>query len=104
MKFGAGNAAADHETFVKIKDGNGHSLESCSHWRPFSSQKICLRAIIPPDQVLFNHEIAMELLWVEPRPVLHLVSIHTSFQSATVLRSNNGKEIWYALLAFWCTL
>lgn len=51
------------------------------------------RELLPPDQLLFNHEFATDLIWNEGVPILHEVDSHTGFQDAVVLKANTLKQI-----------
>lgn len=76
----------------------------CDYCRPFSSRPLRFLASVTPDELLFNHEIAVGLLWLESRPVLHVISTHTCFQCAAVRRAKNVEAIWSVLLECWCTI
>lgn len=52
----------------------------------FSTRPFRFGAALPPDQIVFDHEIAVDLVSLEGRPVLHIVDTHTHFQAAAVLR------------------
>lgn len=56
--------------------------KACETCQEFSTNPICFRAQVPPDKIVFNYELAMDLLCLESVPILHVVDIHTNFQSA----------------------
>lgn len=62
------------------------------------------RASIPPDKIVLDHEVSMDLLWLEDVPILHIVDTHANFQSATVLRSKKPIDIWFTFIECWATL
>lgn len=53
---------------------------------------------------MFNHELALDLMWIEENPILHVMDTHTHFQSAYVLRSKRAEDIWFAFVEFWAAL
>lgn len=59
----------------------------------FSTCPSRVRASLPPDEIIFNHEIAIELVWLEERPVLHVLDTHIRLQSAAVLRSMSTEDV-----------
>lgn len=61
-----------------------------------------LRESIPPEQLLFNHEIAINLMYLEGTPILHIVDTHTEFRNETELfyearlQTMSGEQFWNA--------
>lgn len=53
---------------------------------------------------MFNGELAMDLVWLESRMVLHIECTHTKFRGAAVLRCKNVEVIRKAFLEFWATI
>lgn len=39
------------------------------------------RASVPPEQIMFNQEVAINLLWLARKPVLHIVDTHTQYKT-----------------------
>lgn len=70
----------------------------CKYRRLFSTPPSRSQASIPLDQRLFNYEVAVCFVWLESRPVLHVICTYTTFQRATVLRPKSVEDIWAALL------
>lgn len=52
---------------------------------PFSSQQLRFWVWASPDGLVFNQEIAVELVWLERLPVLHFVSRNRWFQRTAIL-------------------
>lgn len=69
-----------------------------------STRPLMFRASLYPDDIVFNHEIVVDLFWLEGRPVLHVVDTNTCFQGADVLRSKSAEEVWSALMECLVTL
>ena len=55
---------------------------ACTRCKEFSAKPFRFRASIPDESVIYNHELALDLLWLAGKPVLHVVDVHTSFQNA----------------------
>ncbi len=52
-----------------------------------------------PDNIVFNHEIYLDLMWIEKRPhppILHIVHRGTHFSASTFLKSENAVDVWSA--------
>lgn len=67
-----------------VKDILREIAISCENFREHSSSPLCLKAVIPPENLLFNHEIAIDLMWIEGIPIIHILYTHPGFQNATV--------------------
>lgn len=77
---------------------------SCAACRSYAKKPFRFRASLGPDRIVFNHELAMDLMWLEGNPVLHVIDTHTHFQNATVLRSKRSEDIWAAFVECWASL
>ena len=53
------------------------------------------------DDADFNHEVIVDVMYLEGKPVLHLVDAATSFQAGKFLKSLSAKETWEALKQCW---
>lgn len=49
---------------------------NCKECREHSTKPFRFRAIIPDDNVVFNHELAVDLMYLHVEPVLHVVDAH----------------------------
>lgn len=67
--------------------------KTCTYCREFSVPPFFFRPSFPPEDILFNHEIAVDILWLEGRPVLHVVCNGTNFQVASALRLKKALRI-----------
>lgn len=54
------------------------------------------RALVPPDQLQFNHKVAMDLIWLESTPILH--DTHMKLRNATVIRTKAVDDIWISIV------
>ena len=53
---------------------------------------------MPPDSIIFNEEVALDLTWLNGKAVLHLVDNHTHFNSAAFLKGQKVEDVWTAFL------
>ena len=62
---------------------------------------------MPPNDVRFNQEVALDLCWLERngtnRAALHIVDLHTGFSSAAFLAGQTVEQVWDAFLTSWAT-
>lgn len=59
---------------------------------------------MPNDEVIFNREVALDLMYIDNKAVLHVVDIDTHFNSAQFLKGNTVEQVWDAFLTCWSTL
>ncbi len=60
-----------------------------------------------PDNIQFNHEIILDLTWIEPRPhkpVLHIVDRGTHLSAAEFLVGESSEDIWNTFISCWVTV
>lgn len=78
--------------------------ESCTTCQTFSSKPYRFRVSIPPEKIIFNEEISLDLMWLGKRPVLHVVDTHTNFGSASFLRGQSAEQVWNSFIECWCAI
>jgi hypothetical protein len=90
---------ATSETKKMLLDINNACL-TCQRFtqKPFTFQ------VSMPKGIVFNHELALDLMYLERLPVLHVVDTQTHFSSAVFLYGETVEEVWYAFLECWVTL
>ena len=79
------------------------SCQSCQRMAP----KPLVFQVTMPDDIQFNHEVIMDLAWVEPRPhrpVLHVVDRGTHFSAAVFLEGENAESVWNAFVSCWVSI
>lgn len=59
---------------------------------------------MPSDEILFNHEIAMDLMWLDNDPVFHVIDTHKIFQNAAFIRGKTLNELLESFLSIRVTL
>ena len=53
------------------------------------------------DDIDFNYEVVIDVMYINGKPVLHMVDVATSFQSARWLKSLSAKDTWDAFRLGW---
>lgn len=54
-------------------------VNKCRGCKRFGIRPYRFRVSVPSDEVIFNHEVAIDLFWVGGNPVLHIVDTHTGY-------------------------
>ena len=57
-----------------------------------------------PDAIQFNHEVIVDLMWIDKEPVLHVVDRGTHFSSATFLPNESATTVWNSLIKCWISV
>lgn len=74
---------------------------SWEHRRGHIPAPMRFRAFIQSEKILLNHELAMDIIWIELVPLIYIVNTHKGFQNATVLRNKTTADIWSSFVEFW---
>lgn len=73
------------------------------HCQEYSSGPLRFRASITPDELVFNQELAIDLLWLNKKPVIHFVDTHTNYQNAAFVATKSSEELWKLFMNTWVT-
>lgn len=90
----------DQETRKMLDDIS----KTCSTCQTFATKTQRFKVRILSDEVLFNREVALDLMYLEGKALLHVVDIDTHFNSAQFLTGNTVEHVWDAFLTCWTTM
>jgi hypothetical protein len=51
--------------------------------------------------IVFNQSLLMNLMYIDARPVLHVVDAGTRFTAASFLPSDDAQTVWNAFVRIW---
>ena len=57
-----------------------------------------------PDEIVFNQEIALDLMFIDSISLLHVVDTQTHFSAAAFLKQQALEHVWHTFLSCWATL
>ena len=77
------------ESTRKLLQEISRSCETCQTFSPPSQR---FRVSLLPSDVVFNREVAMELMLIDKKALLHDVDLETNFSSVTFLPTKPWKE------------
>lgn len=66
---------------------------ACQACAPYTVPPFRFRTTIPPDEIVFNRELAMDLMYLNKKPVLHVIDTATNFQNAVFIRSKSTEDL-----------
>jgi hypothetical protein len=85
----------------ETKDLLDEIVKACHACQTFSTSPLHFR-IRTPEEVVFNQELRIDLMFLEDRkPVLHVVNAGTTFQAAIFLDGEDAASVWNAFLKCW---
>lgn len=90
----AGHDDVEYEALKMIK-------KFCHHCQIKGSAPQRFKFKLEKDDVDFNHEIVVDIMYLDGDPVLHVVDDATAFQAARFLSSISAKETWEKLKQCW---
>lgn len=56
------------------------------------------QVMIRKDDLHFNHIVAIDVMYINSRPILHLVDEATPFNSAQFLKNMTSQHVWKSIL------
>lgn len=59
---------------------------------------------MPHEDLSFNQDLAMEIMYLDGQPVLHVVDIGTGFGNAAPLSESTVEVVWATFTSIWATL
>lgn len=76
----------------------------CRSCSSYSKRPFRFRASLGQDKIVFNHELALDLMWLGGNPLLHIIDTHTHFSNSIVLCSKKVDGIWATFVEYWASL
>lgn len=55
-------------------------------------------AVSSAEKLAFSHELAIDVLWIDGAPIIHVADTYKEFQNATVLRGEISADLWILFL------
>lgn len=75
--------------------------ETCDTLREFRSPLFRSQVYLPYDDLRFNSELAMDLVWINAKPVLHVIDTHTCFQNRAFIIHKTAPRLWTRFVELW---
>lgn len=85
------------ETRKMLKD----IQERCKECQYMAPKPYIMKLSVPYEDVVFNSEVVIDIMYIQGAPVLHVVDRATHFQAARFLNVVSSKEIWQKFMEMW---
>ena len=60
-----------------------------------------VKVAVPRDDIFFNGEVVVDIMWIQGKHVLHVVDKATHFMAARFIPENLTETIWRTFLQMW---
>ena len=85
----------------EVKQAVQEIVNNCQTCNELASKPMRFRLSIGAENSRFNHVILADIMYIDQKPVLHVIDEATHFSSATFLPRVTSKDVWKALLRTW---
>lgn len=92
------------ETYEIVRRSLDEITKACTTRAEYHSSPFRFRAAMSQEQLMFNHALAVDLMWLEKTPVLHVIDTHTVYQNAEFITDNSDTSLWETFLRIWVTI
>lgn len=91
----------------RIKPDTKQFLEdiskSCHACQVFAPRPLTFSVRFPAG-IIFNKRVLLDLMYIDRRPVLHIVDVGTNFAAARFLTAEDAQTVWNTFLYAWVTM
>lgn len=77
---------------------------ACRSCKLFTMKPYRFRVSIPDENIIFNQEVALDLMFIDRTPILHIVDTHTHYQNAIPLKGESAADVWEAFVEAWASM
>lgn len=78
--------------------------KACNNCSEYYFSTFRFRATIPPDELVFNMELAIDLMWLSGRPVMHIIDTHTLYQTGEFVKYKSAADLWDTVIRCWAKI
>lgn len=79
-------------------------VKNCSPCQEYGPSASRFRVTMPMDEIVFNHEIEIDIFWIDGNPVLHIIDRGTRYSVCKYVEKFDGPYLWNLILEFWITV
>lgn len=93
---------ADPENYsYNVKHARYDIMRECMTCVKHAAKPRRFKVTIGTDDLRFNHIIAVDIMYINEKPVIHVVDEATNYQAAMFLKRVTAEETWKAILRCW---
>ena len=85
-----------------MKESLKEIVRKCKPCQNFNPRSTRYRVALSIDEILFNHEIEVDVTWIESEPILRIMDRGTRYSVCKYITcSQTAENLWYKILEFW---
>ena len=85
----------------KILDSIAKSCKAC---QVHASKPIRFKVSMPDNDIVFNHEIQVDLFWLDSKPAVHVIDRGTRYSIAKFIENHSAEHLWNIIVEHWVCL
>ena len=78
--------------------------KSCDICAEFAVKGLRFKVAMPEEELAFNQTLAMDLMYLDNLPILHIVDVATGFSNAAHLSGSSVEDVWGTFVLIWATV
>ena len=94
-------AARPEQMTPEVRNNVMNIVKSCVTCSTYASKPKRFKITVGTEDLCFNHIVAVDIMYISKKPVLHVVDEATHFCSALFLNKVSSSHVWKALLKCW---
>lgn len=79
-------------------------VSRCKTCQTFAPKPAVYKVSWPVDEIVFNHEIEVDLFWIEGKAVLYIIDRGTRYSVARFIESQTAEYLWNVIIETWVTI
>lgn len=87
-----------------VQDMLKQITKACANCSELYSSPFRFRTSIPPDELQFNHELDIDMMWISGQLVLHIIDTHTLYQMGELTKSKSAASLYDTFVMCWDTI
>ena len=77
--------------------------DACQVFQRFTPRPLSFKVSLP-DKIILNQELALDLMYIDKKPLLHIVDTQTHFGNAAFLPDPSSETVWKTFQQLWSTV
>ncbi len=73
----------------------------CIECQLLAPKPYVVQVAVPRDDLLFNSEVVVDIMYIQGKPVLHMVDMATHYQAARFLADEAAESVWRTFMEMW---
>jgi len=78
--------------------------KACATCQSLENKPMHFQVSLPDTNIVFNQELALDLMFIDRKAILHVVDLATHYSAATFLKGQSVDHVWIAFLTCWVTI